>query len=60
MRLDLLRFGLPQGYLLNGKGSVCWKSAEGVFSCGVLSSEIKTCGYNEYQCKFCRNTTINQ
>lgn len=27
MRLDLIRFGLPKGHLLNGKGSICWKNA---------------------------------
>lgn len=60
MRLDLLRLGLPKGHLVNGKGAICWRNAEGAFSCGMLSAELKSCGLGEYQCKFCRNTTINQ
>jgi hypothetical protein len=62
MKLDLIRLGLPFGYLVNGKGDICWKDSKGHFTCNALyyAPDMRTCGEESSYCKFCRNTTISQ
>ena len=55
MHLDMVRKGLPKGYLVNAKGDVSWRDSNDHFCCGSMySAEQKTCGKEGY-CNWCRN-----
>lgn len=52
MRLDLQRYGLPKGHLVNASGMVCWKLGDD-FVCGLLSGkDLNRCQIGK-SCKWC-------
>ena len=60
MELDMVRRGLPRGYLVQSEGQVCWRDSLQHFHCEVMYSPSfyisnKTCGKEGYYCGPCRN-----
>lgn len=58
MKLDLKRFGLPKGYLVNSSGHICYKRGSD-FVCGVrLYYEGTNCEEGS-TCNSCKNMKRN-
>lgn len=47
MKLDMKRFGLPKGFLLNTEGNVCWRTGD-EFVCGIM---LRSYDNNRVECK---------